>query len=162
MDIKEVMRSAIQDGIVPEFDKLRLENAEIRSTLQLTNKRLDDIQQQLVDQSRRIDETNQRIDKVHDDLLARIDETNRRIDKVHDDLLTRIDKIHDDLLARIDVTNQRIDATNHLIIDTNGRLNRLYEVVVRREEHMLLTTRVAELERNLRAIEQRLEQRLAA
>ena len=135
MEIKEVLRTAIQDWIVPEFDKIRLENAEIRSTLQLTNKRLDDIQAQLIDQSRRIDETNKRIDetnlridKVHDDLLARIDETNKRIDKVHDDLL-----------ARIDETHRRID-------HTNARLDRLYEVVVKREEHFTLESRVAHLE----------------
>ncbi|MFN3594098.1 MAG: hypothetical protein ACK4TK_05375 [Thiobacillaceae bacterium] len=58
MDVKEALRSAIQDCVLPEVDKLRLENAEIRATLQLTNQRLDDVQQQLVDQSRRIDETN--------------------------------------------------------------------------------------------------------
>ena len=124
MEIKEVLRTAIQEWIVPELDKIRLENAEIRSTLQLTNKRLDDIQAQLIDQSRRIDETNKRIDETN----KRIDETNKRIDKVHDDLL-----------ARIDETHRRID-------HTNARLDRLYEVVVKREEHSTLESRVAHLE----------------
>ncbi|MFN3594102.1 MAG: coiled-coil domain-containing protein [Thiobacillaceae bacterium] len=185
MEIKEVLRTAIQDWIVPELDKIRLENAEIRSTLQLTNKRLDDIQAQLIDQSRRIDETNQRIDKVHDDLLARIDkvhddllaridETNRRIDKVHDDLLARIDetnrridKVHDDLLARIDETNRRIDKvhddllaridqTNRRIDHANVRLDRLYEVVVKREEHNELESRVAHLEEVVKSLRQSL------
>ncbi|MFN3594101.1 MAG: coiled-coil domain-containing protein [Thiobacillaceae bacterium] len=159
MEIKEVLRTAIQDWIVPELDKIRLENAEIRSTLQLTNKRLDDIQAQLLDQSRRIDETNrridetnQRIDKVHDDLLARIDETNRRIDKVHDDLLARIDETN----RRIDETNQRIDQTNRRIDHANVRLDRLYEAVVKREEHNELESRVAHLEEVVEDLRHRL------
>lgn len=96
MDMMQALRTAIQEWVVPEFDKLRLENAEIRSTLQLTNKRLDDMQAQLVDLSRRIDETNKRIDKVHDDLLARIDETNRRIDETN----KRIDRLYEVIVRR--------------------------------------------------------------
>ncbi len=135
MDMMEALRTAIKEWVVPELDKIRLENGEIRATLQLTNKRLDDIQAQLIDQSRRIDETNKRIDKVHDDLLA-------RIDKVHGDLLARVDKVHGDLLARID--------------ETNGRLNRLYEVIVRREEHQGVIIELQDLKRRVEQIEHRL------
>lgn len=108
INIKEVLRTAIQDWIVPELDKIRLEHAEIRSTLQLTNKQLDDIQAQLIDQSRRIDETNQRMD-----------ETNRGIDHTH------------------------------------ARLDRLYEVIVRCEEHWRLEGRVAHLEQIVDNLRQR-------
>ncbi len=89
MELMDALRHAIQDWVIPELDKLHLENAEIRTTLGLTNKRLDDIQQQLIDQSRRIDETNKRIDKVHDDLLARIDETNKRLDRLYEVIVRR-------------------------------------------------------------------------
>lgn len=67
------MRAAIQEWVLPEFDKLRLENAEIRSTLQITNRLLDDMQLQLVDLSHRLDETNKRID-----------ESNKRMDRLHE------------------------------------------------------------------------------
>ncbi len=146
MDMMEALRTAIKEWVVPELDKIRLENGEIRATLQLTNKRLDDIQAQLIDQSRRIDETNKRIDKVHDDLLARIDKVHgdllARVDKVHGDLLARVDKVHGDLLARID--------------ETNGRLNRLYEVIVRREEHQGVIIELQDLKRRVEQIEHRL------
>lgn len=126
MDVKEALRSAIQDCVLPEFDKLRLENAEIRATLQLTNKRLDDIQQQLVDQSRRIDETNDRVDKVNADLIG------------------RIGQVHAGLLSNIQRNNMRLD--------------RLYEAIVRREEHNALENRVARLE----GLVEELRQRVAA
>lgn len=171
MDVKEALRSAIQDWVVPEFDKLRLENAEIRATLQLTNKRLDDIQQQLIDQSRRIDETNKRIDKVHDDLLARIDETNKRIDETNDridkvnaDLIGRIDRVRNDLTERIDRVHgdliERIGQVHAGLLSNiernNMRLDRLYEAIVRREEHSALEGRVARLEGLVEDLRQRL------
>ena len=131
MEMMEALRTAIQEWIVPEFDKIRLENSEIRTTLQLTNKRLDDIQAQLIEQSRRIDDTNKRIDALHADLLHRIEETNKRIDAVHADLL-----------ARLDATNQRLD--------------RLYEVIVRRDEHQRLVMEVADLRRRIENLELRL------
>lgn len=157
MEMLDALRTAIQDWVVPEFDKIRLENAEIRSTLQLTNKRLDDIHQQLIDQSRRIDETNKRIDKVHDDLLTRIDKLNTelraRIDKFNTDLTARIDKFHADFIARSDkVLNDLIRRND----ETNGRLDRLYEVNVRREEHALLSAQVQELRARIEALEQRI------
>ena len=149
MELMESLRVAIQEWIVPELDKIRLENAEIRTAIQLTNKRLDDIQAQLIDQSRRIDETNRRIDRVHDDLLARIDETNKRIDQVHGDLL-----------ARIDETNKRVDRVREelfgQISETNRRLDRLYEVIVRREEHASLHATVQSLEQRVHALELKL------
>lgn len=120
IDVKEALRSAIQDRIVPEFDKLRLENAEIRTTLQLTNKRLDAIQQQLIDQSRRIDETNKRIDRVHDDLLTRIDETNKRIDETN----KRLDRLYEGIVRREEHTalEGRLARLEALVNDLRQRL----------------------------------------
>ncbi len=129
-----VLQRFFQDVVVPELKQIRAENAEIKTILQLTNKRLDDINVHLADQSRRIDETNKRIDAVHVDLIHRIDETNKRIDAVHVDLSHRIDE-----------TNKRIDAIHvdviHRIDEANDRLNRLYEVIVRRDEHEGLAQR---------------------
>lgn len=52
MDIKEAMASVLKDLIVPELDKIKEDNKEIKATLVLTNKRLDDINLHLADQSR--------------------------------------------------------------------------------------------------------------
>jgi hypothetical protein len=127
MDVKEAVLAGLKELILPELQVMQQAQAELRTTLGLTNKRLDDINSHLIDQSRRIDETNKRIDETN----KRIDETNKRIDNVSADLIMRIDE-----------TNKRID-------ETNRGLSRLYEVIVRREEHQLLTQRVARLEQSV-------------
>ena len=96
MDIKKAVGSVLKELIVPELNKIKDENKEIKTTLVLTNKRLDDINLHLADQSRRID-------SVREELGGKIDETNKRID-------------------------------------------RLYEVIVRRDEHSSLDQRVVKLE----------------
>ena len=110
MDIKEAVGSVLKELIVPELNKIKEENKEIKTTLVLTNKRLDDINLHLADQS-------------------------RRIDSVREELSKRIDSVREDLGERIDEINKRID--------------RLYEVIVRRDEHSGLDQRVAKLEREL-------------
>jgi chromosome segregation ATPase len=110
MDIKETVGSVLKELIVPELNKIKEENKEIKTTLVLTNKRLDDINLHLADQS-------------------------RRIDSVREDLSERIDSVREDLGERIDEINKRID--------------RLYEVIVRRDEHSGLDQRVAKLEREI-------------
>lgn len=124
MEIKEAIRTAIKELIVPELETVKAENLEIKTILTLTNKRLDDINGHLVDQSRRIDETNKRID-----------ETNRRIDSVREELTTRIDE-----------ANRGIEAMGTKFDD---RLHRLYEVIVRRDEHTQVIERVMLLERDV-------------
>ena len=138
MEIMEAIRAAIKELILPDLDRIREEGKEIKAILVLTNKRLDDGNLHLVDQSRRIDETNKRIDALREALTGRLDETNKRIDAVREDLTGRIDE------------------TNRFIIETNLRLDRLYEVVVRREEHVSLTERVIHIERDLAEIKQKL------
>jgi len=124
MEIMESIRAAIKELILPDLDRIREESKEIKAILNITNKRLDDGNLHLVDQSRRIDETN------------------RRIDALQEALTGRIDAVREDLTGRIDETNRRLD--------------RLYEVIVRREEHVSLTERVIHLERDLAEIKQKL------
>ncbi|MEM4900006.1 MAG: hypothetical protein QXM99_06320, partial [Thermofilum sp.] len=68
------------------------------------------------DMSRRIDETNKRIDLLADSLNARITELderlNRRIAELDERLNRRIDLLDEKLSKRIDETNKRIDGTN--------------------------------------------------
>ena len=78
------------------------ENAEIKTSLGLINKRLDDMNSHLVDQSRRIDETNKRIDVVRTELTG-------KIENVRAELTDKIDEVRTDLTGRIDATNNRID-----------------------------------------------------
>ena len=143
----------IKDFLIPELEAIRQEQSAVRE-------RLNAIDLHLVDQSRRIDATNQRIDKVHADMLARIDATNQRIDKVHADMLARIDatnqridKVHADMLARIDKVH------GDLILrfdELHRRMDRLYEVSVRREEHASMERRVANLEQAVEELQRRL------
>lgn len=95
--------------------------------LELTNKRLDDINQHLVDQSRKINETNKRIDETN----KRIDETSERID------------------------NLRVDLSGK-IVKTNEWIDRLYEVIVRWDEHNKLEARVLHLEEEIKEIKTKL------
>jgi len=124
MEIKESIRAGLRELILPEIDKIREENTEIKTILTLTNKRLDDINTHLADQSRRIDETNKRIDTVREELGQRIDETNKRMDGM----------------------SQKFDS----------RLDRLYEVIVRRDEHGGVERRVTALEQDIVEIKRRL------
>jgi len=61
----------------------------------------------------------------------------------------RIDNVRDELVGMIGETNKRIDTTN-------VRLDRLYEVVVRKEDHSKLESRVANCEKKLVEIERKL------
>jgi len=62
----------------------------------------------------------------------RIDGTNKRIDSVREELGGKIDE-----------TNKRIDSVKD---ELTKRIDRLYEVIVRRDEHSMLDRRVAKLE----------------
>jgi len=81
MSMKEAVLAALKELVMPELQVLRLEQGEIKTTLVLTNKRLDDMNVHLLDQSRRIDavreELGGRIDAVREELSGRIDETNK-------------------------------------------------------------------------------------
>ena len=89
-------------------NKIKEENIQIKATLEATNKRLDDINLHLVDQSRRIDETNKKIDEVRIELTGRIDETNKKIDAVRTELTGRIEDVRTDLTGRIDETRAEL------------------------------------------------------
>jgi hypothetical protein len=120
MEIVDAIKRALQDLIVPELEVIKADNRELKSTLVLTNKRLDDRTAHLVDQSRRIDE-----------IAKKLDEINKRCDGTND----RIDHLRVELRDELAKTNQRID--------------RLYEVIVRRDEHHQLALRVQKLEQDV-------------
>ena len=102
---KEGVVTAIKHFILPELKEIKDNQAKMSIRLDAVEKRLSDINGHLVDQSRRIDETNNRIDEVRTELTGRIDETNKRIDEINN----RIDEVRTELTGRIDATNNRID-----------------------------------------------------
>ena len=135
MEIMESIRVAFKEMIVPELDRIKEENREIRAILDVTNKRLDDVNIHLADQSRRID-------SLREELGSEIKETNKRIDSVREDLGQRIDSVREKLGFEIKETNKRID--------------RLYEVIVRRDEHSQVVQRLMTLERDVDELKRKL------
>jgi TolA-binding protein len=89
MDIGETIRKAIQDFILPELEIIKGENKEIKIALELTNKRLDDINIHLADQSRRIDDLRAELTQRIDETNERIDETNNRINRLYEVIVRR-------------------------------------------------------------------------
>jgi len=120
MDVVENIKKLIQELILPEIGTIKDGYKEIKLLLEGTNKRIDDI-------NKRIDDINKRIDDINIHLVEqsrRIDETNKRIDHLRVEL-------RDELLK------------------TNVRIDRLYEVIVRREEHNELEIRIRNVEQKI-------------
>ena len=51
MDVIEGVRAAIKEMMLPELDRIREENKEIKATLVMINKRLDNVNLHLVTES---------------------------------------------------------------------------------------------------------------
>ncbi|RLA95429.1 MAG: hypothetical protein DRG59_10570 [Deltaproteobacteria bacterium] len=138
MDVREAILSGMKEIILPELNIIKEKQIRLEERINSVDQRLADINAHLVDQSRRIDETNKRIDSVRDEFVGIISETNRRIDETNN----RIDSVRSELVGRLDSTNERLD--------------RLYEVIVRRDEHRELENRVTYCERKLAELESKL------
>jgi uncharacterized coiled-coil protein SlyX len=113
MSVKEAVLAALNELVLPELQVLKQEQGEIKATLVLTNKRLDDLNLHLADQSRRIDDinkriddTNKRIDAIHADLIKRNDETNRSIARLYEVIVRREE--HTDLVGRVRLLEQDV------------------------------------------------------
>jgi len=142
MEMMESIRAAFKEMILPEIGNIKEEYHAIGKMLEITNKRLDDMNGHLVDQGRRIDETNKRIDSVREELAKKIAD------------------VRQELTLRLDQTNQRIDETNHKIVEMGdkfgNRMDHLYEVIVRREEHQSVVMRLTHLEQQIQELKLRL------
>ena len=119
MLVKEAVLSALKEMVLPELAEIKKDVVELKAGLAANNKRMDDVNVHLVDQSRCIDALGGRIDLVND---------------------------HTDAIR---------EAVDRRLENNNKRLDQLYEVVVRREEHYLLTNRVENLERELADLKKR-------
>jgi uncharacterized coiled-coil DUF342 family protein len=87
--------------------------------------------------NQRLDDTNKRLD----DMNARLVDQSRRIDSVRESLENRFEALR--------------TAVDDRFKTINGRLDQLYEIVVRREEHYLLANRVQALEQELAKLKER-------
>ena len=167
MDVGETIRKAIQDFILPELEIIRAENKEIKSVLEITNKRLDDMNIHLADQSRRIDavreeltqridETNQKVDSIHMDMIRRMDETNNKMDSIHRDMIIRIDETN----KKIDETNTRISGLQmelaKRIDEVNKRTDSFFDkTVIHKEKQENIEIRMLKLEEQVQMIKEK-------
>jgi predicted nucleic acid-binding Zn-ribbon protein len=166
MEIKEAIVSALKEYIFPELQDIKREQKELkgdikelRGEVKAISTRLGEHNAHLIDQSRRIDELRaeitlkidglrieitQNIREVKSELSGRMDKFDGRMDKFDiqlDKVNEKIDKIHIDLIMRNDETNRAIA--------------RLYEVIVRKDEHQLVMDRVARLEQKMEGLLER-------
>jgi len=176
MEIKETVQKVLQELVLPDLGRIREDNAKILAVLDLTNKRLDDVNTHLADQSRRIDEVRseltqkidevrseltQKIDEVRSELTKRIDETNKKIDEVRSELTRKIDEVRSELTKRSDETNKKINAVQMDLIKrldaNNARIDLFFETS-RTTEYELrkIDDRVASLEHDVEDIRQRM------
>lgn len=119
MEIKETVQKIIQEMVVPDLSKIRDENSKILAILEITkNKRLDDVDKHLADQSRRIDEVRselgQRIDEIHSDLINRLDANNARIDRFFQTGVTRDEHVKVD--ERLTHLEEQVHAIRQQIV----------------------------------------------
>ena len=135
---KEGVVTAIKSFILPELKEIKDNQAKMSIRLDAVEKRLSDINGHLVDQSRRIDETNKRIDEVRTELTGRIDE-------VRTELSERIDEVRTELTGRIDATNNRIDQLTFQVGKIAQEMER-----IKREESV-----TSDILTRLRALEQK-------
>jgi len=124
---KEGVVTAIKNFILPELKEIKDNQAKMSIRLDAVEKRLSDINGHLVDQSRRIDETNKRIDEVRTELTAKIDE------------------VRTELTGRIDATNNRIDQLTFQVGKVAQEMER-----IKREESV-----TSDILTRLRALEQK-------
>ena len=150
MDMKEAMLAIMREYLLPELEGLKSGQIGLRSDIANVNKRLDDVNLHLVDQSRRIDtlreELGQRIDTVREEL-------GQRIETLREELGQRIDAVREELSGNIAAVREEL---NNRMDETNKRLDRLYEVIVRRDEHSAIVIKINELDHEVREIKQRL------
>jgi len=146
---KEGVVTAIKNFILPELKEIKDNQAKMSIRLDAVEKRLSDINGHLVDQSRRIDETNNRIDEVRTELTGKIDEVRTeltgKIDEVRTELTGKIDEVRTELTGRIDVTNNRIDQLTFQVGKIAQEMER-----IKREESV-----TSDILTRLRALEQK-------
>lgn len=68
---KAVISNALKELVIPELDKIKADVSETKAVLGVTNKRIDDLSLQMVEVNRRIDETNNRLNRLYEVIVRR-------------------------------------------------------------------------------------------
>ena len=121
---KQGFVDAIKKFILPELDAIKANQAKQDVRLNAIEKRLSDINGHLINQSRRIDETNKRIDDVRAELKKEISENTIRIDGIN----TRIDQLTFQV-AKIAQEMERIKREEAVTADILSRLRKVEDKV---------------------------------
>jgi predicted phage tail protein len=163
MEIGEMIKKIIQEMvmpelqlILPEIQAIKSENEQIKTALAVMNKRIDDMNNHLVDQSRRID--NLRVE-LRDEIA------NLRVE-LRDEIANLRTELRDEnanLKAELknEITNLRVELRDG-IDKNNMRIDRLYEVIVRRDEYEKLEIKILRLENEVAEVRTDMKIRLAA
>lgn len=104
---------------------------------------------QLKEISTRLD----RIEAVQGEMSKRLDDIDTHLNKRIDDLNTALSRRIDGIEGRMTGMEVRIDARLNSI---DQRLDTLYQVIVRRDEHIKLEERVMRLEEGFRLLKEKL------
>ena len=68
---KSIITNALKELIIPELDKIKADVSETKAVLGVTNKRIDDLSMHMVEVNRRIDETNNRLNRLYEVIVRR-------------------------------------------------------------------------------------------
>jgi len=134
------VKKVVQELILPELGIIRAENQEIKTILQFINQQVNDTNIQLVDQSRRIDELRVELKREMSEL---------RVELKKDISELRVELKNDISELRIELKKEMFGLKMELkeeIAKNTIRMDRLYEVIVRRDEHEMLVMRVSRVE----------------
>ena len=72
---KAIITNALKELIIPELDKIKADVSETKAILNVTNKRIDDLSLHMVEVNRRIDETNNRLNRLYEVIVRREEHT---------------------------------------------------------------------------------------
>lgn len=145
MEIVEAVRKVLSEVVLPDLNQIQHDNAEIKSGLSHIHTRMDDVGKRMDDFNKRLDDTN-----------THLADQSRRIDALRSELSENIATVRSELAENIVAVrtelSHRIDETNRQQHETNLRLDRLFEIIVRREEFSETVMKVLTLEREINDI----------
>lgn len=133
MDISKIAEK-VAELLLPKL-------GQMEESIHRLDGRLEEISNRLTDLNNHQIALEQRIDGVREELTT-------KIENVRKELTERIDKARDELTRRDDEMNRRLD--------------RLFEVVVKREEHVEVLSRVGKLEEDVELLKMELLKRKIA
>lgn len=134
--LRDNIIESIKDILLPEIRKLEKKVVELGIRQEAVERLLSIMNQNIMDNSRCIDETNNKMDATVSRLDEKIDETNKRIDYIYNELanvkdeLTNIKGYMHDELANIKVVLERLRREDFVTSDILHRLGIMEEKIL--------------------------------